>query len=84
MIFSYRYEDDSREKEGDLAREGFVHIVTVESDDNGYDLREVVEWCEENIKHGWKEYSCSAMGKVFSLMYFKSIEEVVWTKMMWG
>jgi hypothetical protein len=82
MIFVYRHQDDRYEKEGDLAREGFVHILTAEGD---VDERNAMrQWCTENITQGWLTYSCGALGICYDLMYFKSIEEVVLVKMMWA
>jgi hypothetical protein len=47
MDVEYRFCDDSRHKEGDLAREGLVHLISVEG--NQEECKEIFAWVRDNI-----------------------------------
>lgn len=48
MVVEYFFQDDSRLKEGDLAREGFVHIIYVRG--TSEECKSVQKWCGENFE----------------------------------
>jgi hypothetical protein len=88
MKVRYTFEDDSRTKEGQLAREGYVHVVMIEGSHE--ECTEVSKWCDDNIKEGWMSFNGSKPNiqdrtrTCFLKMYFKSCQEVFHLRLTWG
>ncbi len=88
MHVRYSYEDDSRHKEGDLAREGYVHVVRVEGTHE--ECQELDQWCEEHIKVGYLSYKGShgftrtQTPIILRILYFKDSDAVFRLRLTWG
>lgn len=88
MLVRYSFEDDSRSKEGQLAREGYVHVIVVEGLHD--DCENVLRWCESNIRAGWLSYSGSSRSEnertntCYRKIYLKDSFEVVHLRLRWG
>jgi hypothetical protein len=89
MLLRYCFNNDSHTKEGDLAREGFVHSIVVEGEYT--ECEEVHNWCVENLleehfksHRGSVSYRESRSSIHFRLMYFKSSEDVFLLRLAWG
>jgi hypothetical protein len=85
MKVDYKYNNDRRDREGDLAREGLVYHFFAASK-NWTNLVEIDEWMTENIKKKHKATVGSQSGK--NRVYFRTVvlsdfEEAVLFRLRW-
>jgi len=80
MRVRYLFRDDSREKEGDLAREGFIHFFNCEGSED--ELQELDEWCEDN-NIAKVVYSGLCAETFYRNIYVKTSQDAVLFKIRW-
>ena len=88
MQLRYQVKDDSKDREGDLAREGFIHLLSLTG--SSTELHQVQAWCQENLKEDWKVtsgtygFSPTRPMTEFKDFLLKSLDEAILFRFRWS
>jgi hypothetical protein len=90
MNVDYKYIDDRRTKEGDLAREGYVYRFYFTTKDRD-DLKHVYEWLDEHVRSEVNKMEMSSSGNAFLgrpteyilTLCFKDDKDAVLCRLRW-